>query len=647
MDAPLTAEWSTLNQEYLAGEMERLHALLQARIAQRTGEEVGVQAEPEDVPTLDPPSALERLVWLFELSSFERDLLLLAAAVELDGRFSHLCAALHDNPECSYPTFGLALTNLPGAHWDAFAPSGALRRWRLLELGTGPTLTSSPLRVSEQVLHYLMGMQALDERLLRFLLPVEPPQTLSLSLQTLADGLVATWEQEVAPLPLIQLCGEGYDGKRVVAAAACAQVGLRLYALPSERLPTSMAELDLLVALWQRDAALVPSALLVELDALEGLDAERQRAVGYLLEQVAGPLLLATRERRPLRRRPWVSFEVSKPPLDEQRGLWREVLGGQAAALNGQLDALVAQFDFDWGAIHTTGRLVGQMADADMAAALWRACRLQARSQLESLAQRLEPMATWDDLVLPEAQFQTLQTIAAHVRQRARVYEQWGFAGKGRRGLGMSALFAGPSGTGKTTAAEVLAGVLQLDLYRIDLSALVSKYIGETEKNLRRIFDAAEESGALLLFDEADALFGKRSEVKDSHDRYANIEVSYLLQRMEAYRGLAILTTNMKQSLDQAFLRRIRFVVQFPFPDVAQRTELWRRIFPAATPTEGLDVQKLARLNVAGGNIRTIALNAAFLAADAGTPVQMQHILQAARVEYAKLERPLTEAERW
>ena len=232
-----------------------------------------------------------------------------------------------------------------------------------------------------------------------------------------------------------------------------------------------------------------------------------------------------------------------------------------------------------------------------------------------------------------------------HVRRRTTVYESWGFGARNSRGLGISALFAGPSGTGKTMAAEVLARELRLDLYRIDLSSVVSKYIGETEKNLRRVFDAAEAGGAILLFDEADALFGKRSEVKDSHDRYANIEVSYLLQRMEAYRGLAILTTNMKGALDTAFLRRIRFIVQFPFPDAASRAEIWRGIFPPETPTKRLDYDKLARLNVAGGNIRNIALNAAFLAADAEEPVRMEHLLRAARGEYAKLEKPLTGAE--
>jgi SpoVK/Ycf46/Vps4 family AAA+-type ATPase len=226
-----------------------------------------------------------------------------------------------------------------------------------------------------------------------------------------------------------------------------------------------------------------------------------------------------------------------------------------------------------------------------------------------------------------------------------RVYADWGFASKSKRGLGIGALFVGESGTGKTLAAEVLANDLRLDLYRIDLSQVVSKFIGETEKNLRRVFDAAEDGGAILLFDEADALFGKRSEVKDSHDRYANIEISYLLQRMEAYRGLAILTTNMKGGLDPAFLRRLRFVVQFPFPDAGFRAEIWQRVFPDRTPTENLDFAKLARLNVTGGNIRNIAMNAAFLAAESQTAVRMSHLLDATRIEYAKLEKPLMDSE--
>ncbi|MBC6463310.1 ATP-binding protein, partial [Actinomadura sp. HBU206391] len=191
----------------------------------------------------------------------------------------------------------------------------------------------------------------------------------------------------------------------------------------------------------------------------------------------------------------------------------------------------------------------------------------------------------------------------------------------------------------------VVAGQLGLDLFVIDLSQVVSKYIGETEKNLRRVFDAAERGGAVLLFDEADALFGRRSEVKDSHDRYANLEISYLLMRMEEYRGLAVLTTNMKKALDPAFLRRIRFVVDFPFPGQAERAEIWRRVIPAQTPSEGIDHVRLAQLTVAGGSIRNIALSAAFLAADEQAPLRMGHLLTAARTEYLKLERSLTAGE--
>jgi SpoVK/Ycf46/Vps4 family AAA+-type ATPase len=238
-----------------------------------------------------------------------------------------------------------------------------------------------------------------------------------------------------------------------------------------------------------------------------------------------------------------------------------------------------------------------------------------------------------------------LRQLVAQVRQRSRVYDEWGFGESTARGLGISALFAGESGTGKTMAAEVIARALRLDLFRIDLSAVMSKYIGETEKNLRQVFDAAEHGGAILLFDEADALFGKRGEVKDSHDRYANIEIDYLLQRLEAYRGLAILTTNLRSAMDPAFVRRLRFIVEFPFPAVADRRRLWRQAFPAGAGAGELDFDRLARLALTGGSIRNVALNAAFLAADAGQAIGMGHVLTAARGEFRKLERPVNEAE--
>ena len=296
-------------------------------------------------------------------------------------------------------------------------------------------------------------------------------------------------------------------------------------------------------------------------------------------------------------------MEVDRPGTAEQAALWREALGAVGQGLNGEVDRVASQFRLSARAIRAAGsevlqKLAGQEIVRDLSTLLWDACRAQARPRLDDLAQRIE---TAGHLGRPGAARAAARDPARRSPRTCAAARWSTTAGasprEGARGLGISALFAGASGTGKTMAAEVLAGELRLDLYRIDLAPVVSKYIGETEKNLRRVFDAAEDGGAILLFDEADALFGKRSEVKDSHDRYANIEVSYLLQRMEAYRGLAILTTNLKGALDTAFLRRLRFVVQFPFPDAEQRAEIWRRVFPAATPTEGLDVDRLARLN--------------------------------------------------
>ncbi len=276
---------------------------------------------------------------------------------------------------------------------------------------------------------------------------------------------------------------------------------------------------------------------------------------------------------------------------------------------------------------------------------LMAACRAHSNQRLGTLTRKIIPRYTWADLVLPADRLAHLHEMCLHVRYSPLVFEEWGFDRKLSGGKGLNVLFAGEPGTGKTMAAEVLAADLGLDMYKLDLSSVVSKYIGETEKNLEQIFREARTSNSILFFDEADSLFGKRSEVKDSHDRYANIEVGYLLQRMESYRGLAILTTNLRSALDTAFLRRIRFVVQYPFPDPAQRAEIWRRIFPRDTPTQALDAVRLGQLNLAGGNIRNIALLAAFLAAEADEPVRMSHVLSAARMEYAKLEKPLTGTE--
>jgi ATPase family associated with various cellular activities (AAA) len=601
-----------------------------------------LEAAARALPAL---AALDHLCAMLSLSAFERDLLLLCAGVELDASFAALCAHAQRDERRAYPTFSLALATLTEAHWSALTPDAPLRRWRLVEVEQGhEPLVASRLRIDERVLHFLTGVSYLDERLRGLVEVVAPPPELPPSQLAQAQRIVTLWGSARGQMhwPLISLCGNDSAGKRAVAAAAAAMLGFNLHVMRSADVPQTAAEREALARLWEREAVLQSSALLLEQD-----DAAHVPALRSFVETVRGLLFVAGREVPRLRGRTALRIDVQKPSTVEQHQLWRQVLGPLAEQLNGQLDLLTAHFSLGAEAIQAASvqARTDLTNEADAARLLWDACRVQARARLDDLAQRIEPCATWPDLVLPAHQLRHLRDIAAHVRQRAQVYERWGFAAKGARGLGISALFAGASGTGKTLAAEILANELRLDLYRIDLSQVVNKYIGETEKNLRRVFDAAEESGAVLLFDEADALFGKRSEVKDSHDRYANIEVSYLLQRMEAYRGLAILTTNLKSALDTAFLRRLRFIVQFPFPDVAERAAIWQRIFPAETPLEKLDITKLARLNIAGGNIRNIALHAAFLAADEGTHVTMAHLLRAAHSEYAKLEKPLTDAE--
>ena len=665
MTAPAYTEstnWREANQHYL---MQAI-ALVREVLERQAGRDTGTQGENLKLdfphPSLPPP-ALEQLCTIFGLSSFERDVLLLCVGMELDASFPALCAAAQGDSQRTYPTFSLSLATSSTPQWKALMPASPLRRWRMIEVGTGSALTLSPLRIDERILHHLTGLQYLDERLAAIIEPLPKSGELVSSHQRLAEQLAATWSQAsgISGLPLVQLCGEETASKRAIASAACELVGLKLNVINGVAIPLNFSELNQLKQLWEREYWLRASALLLDCDELDLSDAVRENAIAQLSESISSPLIITSRERRRSRLRPLITFDVQPPSTNEQRMLWQSALGAATSSLNGQVETLVSHFNLSAPTIHAIcTEALGRQAhesvlstqhglppstQTELSNILWDTCRSQSRPRLNDLAQHIESSAAWDDLVLPERERQVLRDIAAHVRQRAKVYEGWGFAGKSGRGLGISALFAGASGTGKTMAADVLARELRLDLYRIDLSSVVSKYIGETEKNLRRVFDAAEAGGAILLFDEADALFGKRSDVKDSHDRYANMEVSYLLQRMEAYRGLAILTTNLKDALDTAFLRRIRFIVRFPFPDATQRAEIWQRIFPSQTPTEDLDVKKLAKLNVAGGNIRNIALNAAFFAADAGEPVGMKHLLQAAQSEYVKLERPLTDAE--
>jgi AAA+ superfamily predicted ATPase len=452
--------------------------------------------------------------------------------------------------------------------------------------------------------------------------------------------------------PALHLVGPPGAGKGASARALCDRLGLKLFVLDPAVLELTPADLDEFLPTIDRDGILLEFAVYCDLTKIElngppgaaAVAAQRFNRLGIL--RIAG-------SRNPLGLDDALSVSITKPDAAAQSALWRVALNGSATALSGRIDLLVQQFDFGPQQIAEAAAATRESLelshplddDTGAEALLWQSCRARAGNRLEDLAQRIQPAFGWDDIVVADDVMGQLREIAAQVELRPLVYGRWGFGERLSRGRGITALFAGPSGTGKTMAAEVLANALRLDLYRVDLASVVSKYIGETEKNLRRIFDAAEDGGVILFFDEADALFGKRSDVKDSHDRYANIEISYLLQRMEAYQGLAVLATNMKAILDQAFFRRIRFVVNFPFPDATQRAEIWRRMFPATAPTYGLELARLSRLNVAGGSIRNIALNAAFLAAKADQPICMTHVLEAARAEYAKLEKPLTDAE--
>ncbi|GAA2827617.1 ATP-binding protein [Crossiella cryophila] len=582
--------------------------------------------------------ALLTVAELFGLSEFERDTLLLCAAAELDPSITSLCALAHGNERMGFPSFGLALSVLPDPAWDVVAPHRGLRRWRFLEINQlpGQPLVTSALRTDERVVSYLKGLNHLDDRLDPLVSIVEEARRVELppSQRAAQEQVSAEWVSGGGAV--VQLAGADEPSKLLIAQRAAAEVGLVLYRMPAALLPDQPKQLDELARLWQRESALLPLALYLDIgdDPAGTAETPTVSPVGRFVSRIGGPVLLGTRESRPELGRRSVVVDIAPPTATERVAAWRQALGPKAP--EEVITGLAAQFALDTAAISELGALAGGGERA-----LWRGCLARTRPRMDALAQRLEPKVGWDDIVLPPEELTLLHRIADQVAHRTRVHSDWGFGDRITRGLGVTALFSGPSGTGKTMAAEVLAAELGLDLYRIDLSAVVSKYIGETEKNLRRLFDAAETGGAILFFDEADALFGKRSEVKDSHDRYANIEINYLLQRMESYSGLAVLATNLRNALDNAFLRRLRFIVGFPFPGVEQRKAIWRKAFPPQAPIAELDFDRLATLQVSGGMARNIALNAAFLAASGDGVITMPVVLAAARTEFRKLDLPV------
>jgi len=700
----LLAAWSTSNDRYLQTQLRRLRLLLRRRavwlrarwredplqeyrglvvsdsqadmlFAAHPGAEPRFYAEDQECVAIGDelaelerelgeraqgagvaPPALELLAGLFRLSPFERDVLLLCLAPELDERFERLYAYVQDDVARTFPTAHLAVTLFSGtdrrkAH-RSFYSSSPLLQFRLVTIDrAGPqvsALAASPLRLPPRLVEYLGGTNRLDPAVASLLLPV---RTLPLTRQhtDLVESLLRAVERGAARRPGVNLVAPAASGKRAVAASLAERLGLELVEVDHMRLGAPGAAREETLRVLEREAALLRLAYYVT-EPDDPHDQSAARSFKDVVDRL-GPFVIVASEQR-VRSNRLLPAPVPRPDAEAQRGIWEQALVTSGIGLRKVAEALPYQFDFGPTAVAgTVGAATGRAAlrgtgpEGVLDEDLWEAAREQAAWRLDDLARRLAPAAHWDEIVVPSDVLAQLREISAQVAHRAHVYDDWGFGPRLSRGRGISALFAGTSGTGKTMAAEILASELGLDLYCIDLAGVVDKYIGETEKNLRSVFDAAERSGSILFFDEADALFGKRTEVKDSHDRYANIEINYLLQRMEDYPGLSILATNRRTAIDRAFLRRLRFLVDFPFPDAKSRRAIWEKVFPPEAEIGKLNFESLARLELPGGNIKTIAVNAAFLAAREGEPISTRHVMHAARREYAKLDRSLTKAE--
>lgn len=603
---------------------------------------------------------LARLAVDFGLTRFDLDVVLTCLAPELDGRYPRIYGYLHDDLTRRRPSVELVLTLfLPDvadrvAARARFDPDAPLRRARLLELCADPdrpesTLLDASLRLTPRVVAHLLGDDAPDERLRPFLLP-DP------GLPDLPEGGAQLLDRHCgAPHVVVHAHGDDPLVRRAAAVALARRTGREVVAVDGAAVAAlAPADLASVVALADREVRLRGAILFWDgLDALLGDD--RSAALAALLDVVAAradPTVLggaaAWEPVGALRGTRMVHLPLPAPDATERLRVWRAALAGPEPLDEGALDLveLAGVFRLPAGRIADAAATAQHLAlarDPDRpvltAADLRTAARRHSHRHLATLARAIVPRAGWDDLVLPAERTAQLREVADQVRHRAVVHETWGFDAKLHTGRGLVVLFSGPPGTGKTMAAEVLAHTLGLDLYAIDLSAMVSKYIGETEKNLARVFADAASSNAVLFFDEADALFGRRSAVRDAHDRYANTEISYLLQRVEAHDGLVVLASNLRKNMDEAFVRRLHATVEFPVPGPSDRRRIWQRTWPTAAPlAPDVDFDLLAReVEVAGGHIRNIALAAAFLAAADGGVVTMEHLRRSTAREYQKM----------
>ena len=617
---------------------------------------------------------LESLARTFELSAFDLNVIVIALAPEVDLRYERLYAFLQDDVTRKRPIVDLAL-NLFAADPQAklglrsrFAPGAPLLRHGLIHLipeasQTEPSLLAHSLKLDDQVTAYLLGETSLDRRLTVFCRLLEQPA--SGQDDTARDERIGRLEtffkaaRESGPIR-IYLQGPGVSDKLRLALAVARAVQVQLLKVDLALAPEGSAAFRTAL-----EGAFRAAKLLGAMPFLEGIDRlrfERENGFRNLCDLVAesseSVILSGSAPWIPQMSGPAGVLTVPVGVLDRERArdCWRDqLLSRGLTPAEPELQLLADRFrltvDQVADAVATAinqARLLGtELTAAGWLDGLCAAARAECGHELNKLARKVTPKYTWDELVLPADQIAQLREICEQAEYRETVFGAWGFGRKLSLGRGLNVLFSGPPGTGKTMAAEVIANELKLDLYKIDLSQIVSKYIGETEKNLDRVFTAAEHSNAILFFDEADALFGKRSEVKDSHDRYANIEIGYLLQKMEEYEGIAILATNVKQHIDEAFVRRIQAIVEFPFPNETERGRVWQVIFPEEAPVHSdVDFSALARaVRLASGNIRSIARASAFYAAADGGVINMAHLVKASRREHQKLGRTWTEAE--
>jgi hypothetical protein len=594
---------------------------------------------------------LEVVCATFSLSLFDRQLLLLCAGFALWPSFAERCARASGNGSGTQLHLAMAQQLLCASPEAVLNPRSPLFALQLVRRSKGGSMATQTLQIDDAVLQFLLGFPMQDKQLSMLLTPLADKSLPPAFVACYADAIRQVENYWRLPDPLdstLYLCGDDSGSLRRILQKSCANLDASLYQIDIAAIPDDPDVWQDRLSRLMRETRLQQSR--IYLLACDDVPAEKLSAVQLLMQGLPYHCVMVGKSPLANFTRPLTTINVALPDAEQQYALWQGVLDEKHRPDADALREITTQFSLSASQIIQLAERFQGQAGADVTSpqaekSLWRFCHQQLRGDTHALIHVLQPRASWEDLSLPPLQVEVLTDLISQVKRRHTVYQQWGFAKKSGRGLGISALFAGPSGTGKTLAAEVIARELQLDIYHIDLGAVVSKYIGETEKNLKEVFASAETSGAVLLFDEADSLFGKRMEVKDSLDHYANMRVNYLLQRIESYSGLSILTTNLKSAVDDAFLRRIRFIVSFPFPDHGQRKQIWQKIFPSQTPLENLDWEKLARLNLAGGHIRNIALNAAFFAAGQQQSITMGHLLKAAQGEYVKLERVLTESE--